>query len=318
MKRVAYPLRETSMVPDRERPPSPELGHSDAENRECSYRGEVSQSERLLSNAHRDRKGEALSFIPISQVRSRWSPTILAGSLSVVTVLVAALVLEALVRGGFVNRFILPPPSEVLAAFHGPELAELPANFLVTLSSTVAALCAALVVGVPMGWIFYRFELTRRVGEDFVAAMASAPLILLYPLFMVLFGRSILTVILMAALTALPPIILKTSDGLRSTRRVLVNVGRSFNLGMFQLFWKIELPAAAPTIFNGVRLGLMVALISIVAIEFLINIGGLGRMISDLADAYEIPGMYAMLFVVVVSMMTYYITEKVQKWLHPV
>lgn len=203
-------------------------------------------------------------------------------------------------------------------AFRGNELSELPTNFLVTLGSTLAALAFATIIGVPLGWVFYKFELTRRIGEDFVAAMASAPLILLYPLFMVLFGRSILTVVLMAALTALPPIILKTSDGLRSTRRVLVNVGRSFKLRPLQLFWKIELPAAAPTIFNGVRLGLMIALISIVAIEFLINIGGLGRMISDLADAYEIPAMYAaMLFVVAVSITTYYLTETAQRWLNP-
>jgi ABC-type nitrate/sulfonate/bicarbonate transport system permease component len=239
--------------------------------------------------------------------------------LAVATVVIAALVLEVMVRVGLINRFILPAPSEIVAAFRGQALSELPMNFLVTLGSALAALAAASIVGVPLGWIFYRFELTRRIGEDFVAAMASAPLILLYPLFMVLFGRSILTVILMAALTALPPIILKTSDGLRSTRRVLVNVGRSFNLDPFQLFWKIELPAAAPTIFNGIRLGLMIALISIVAIEFLINIGGLGRMISDLADAYEIPAMYAaMLFVVAVSIVTYYVTDRAQRWLHPI
>jgi NitT/TauT family transport system permease protein len=251
--------------------------------------------------------------------RRRLSFSVQAGTLAVTSIAAVVLILEVLVRGGLINPFILPPPSEILAAFGGDALAELPVSFLITFGSTVTALLGSLSVGIPIGWIFYRFELSRRVGEDFVAAMASAPLILLYPLFMVLFGRSIVTVIFMAALTALPPIILKTSDGLKSTRRVLVNVGRSFNLSTLQLFWKIELPAAAPTIFNGIRLGLMITLISIVAIEFLINIGGLGRMISDLADVYEIPAMYAvMLFVVAVSVITYYVTEKAQKWLHPI
>ena len=87
--------------------------------------------------------------------------------------------------------------------------------------------------------------------------------------------------------------ILKTIEGISGTRKVLVNVGRSFNLTPAQQFWKILFPAALPTIFVGVRLGLIFALINIVGTEFLINFGGLGQLIEDLAERYDLAGTYA-------------------------
>ena len=71
-----------------------------------------------------------------------------------------------------------------------------------------------------------------------------------------------------------------------------------------QLFWKIYFPAALPTIFVGMRLGMIFALINIVGVEFLINFGGLGQLINDLAERYDLPGTYAAIcFVILVSVM---------------
>ena len=103
-------------------------------------------------------------------------------------------------------------------------------------------------------------------------------LVLMYPLFLVIFGRSARTIIMIGFVAGLPPVILKTIEGLAGTRRVLIDVGRSFKLTPSQLFWKILFPAALPTIFVGVRLGMIFALINIVGVEFLINFGGLGQL----------------------------------------
>jgi ABC-type nitrate/sulfonate/bicarbonate transport system permease component len=72
-----------------------------------------------------------------------------------------------------------------------------------------------------------RYSLLQRACETWVAAFASAPLVLTYPLFMVIFGRNAWTIIMMGFLSALPPVILKTIEGISGTRKVLVNVGRS-------------------------------------------------------------------------------------------
>ena len=84
-------------------------------------------------------------------------------------------------------------------------------------------------------------------------------------------------------------------------------------------FWKILLPAALPTIFVGLSLGLIFALINIVGTEFLINFGGLGQLIEDLAERYDLAGTYAaIVFVILVSVVFFMALEKVERWLRPV
>jgi NitT/TauT family transport system permease protein len=127
------------------------------------------------------------------------------------------------------------------------------------------------------------------------------------------------TIIMMGFVAGLPPVILKTIEGFAGTRRVLLNVGRSFKLTPVQQFVKILFPAALPTIFVGVRLGLIFTLINIVGVEFLINFGGLGQLINDLAERYDLPGTYAAIcFVILVSVCFFVFTERVEKWLRPV
>ena len=116
----------------------------------------------------------------------------------------------------------------------------------------------------------------------------------------------------------LAPVILKTLEGLAGTRQVLLNVGRSFKLTTRQQFRMILLPAALPTMFVGVRLGLIFAMINIVGVEFLINFGGLGQLINELAERYDLPGTYAAIcFVVAASIVFFDVTERVERWLRP-
>jgi len=151
-----------------------------------------------------------------------------------------------------------------------------------------------------------------------IAAFASAPLVLMYPLFLVIFGRSAWTIIMIGFVAALPPVILKTLEGLAGTRAVLINVGRSFKLTPAQLYWKILFPAALPNIFVGVRLGMIFALINIVGVEFLINFGGLGQLVNELAERYDLPGTYAAIcFVILVSIVFFVVTERIEQWLRP-
>jgi NitT/TauT family transport system permease protein len=229
-------------------------------------------------------------------------------------------VVEIFIRSGLISRFIVPPPSEILGSFGRVIVEEhVFSRFLFTLGECLTAGVMLTVVGVCIGVLMHRFKLLQQACETWVAALASAPIVLMYPLFMVIFGRNAWTIIMMGFLSALPPVILKTIEGISSTRKVLVDVGRSFNLTPVQQFWKILFPAALPTIFVGVRLGLIFALINVVGTEFLINFGGLGQLINDLAERYDLAGTYAAIcFVILVSVLFFMTLEKAERWLRPV
>jgi NitT/TauT family transport system permease protein len=224
---------------------------------------------------------------------------------------------EILIRVGAINRYIVPLPTQVAASFWRVIAEEdILHRFLLTAWECFAAGVLLIVFGIAIGILLHRVRLLRSACENWVGAMAAAPIVLAYPLFLVLFGRSALAIIMLAFIAGLAPVILKTIEGLSATRRVLINVGRSFKLTPAQQFWKILLPSALPTIFVGIRLGLIFALINVVGVEFLINFGGLGQLINDLAERYDLPGVYAAIcFVVLVSVVFFVITERVERWL---
>jgi ABC-type nitrate/sulfonate/bicarbonate transport system permease component len=248
--------------------------------------------------------------------RTRFGPALLG-----LGVFVAFLVLvELVVRIGLVNRFIVPTPTEIGASFPRVIAEEdVLHRFWQTAKECFWATVLITVVGVGIGILLHQVALLRRATETWIAALASAPTVLMYPLFLVIFGRSALTIVMMGFVAGLAPVILKTLEGLSGTRRVLIDVGRSLNLTPSQLFWKISFPSALPTIFVGLRLGMIFALINVVGVEFLINFGGLGQLINELAERYDLAGTYAAIcFVILVSISFFMVTEKVERWLRPV
>ena len=250
---------------------------------------------------------------------ARAQGSLLPLAIGVGTLALSIAIVEVLIRVGVVNRFIVPMPSQIAGAFERVILEEdIPHRFLVTAREAFWATMLLALVGVSIGVLLHRVKLLRDATETWVAAMASAPTVLMYPLFLVIFGRSERTIIMMGFVAGLPAVILKTIEGLSGTRRVLIDVRRSFKLSQTQLFCKIYFPAALPTIFVGLRLGMIFALINIVGVEFLINFGGLGQLINDLAERYDLPGTYAAIcFVVLVSVIFFFLTDRIERWLRP-
>ena len=241
-------------------------------------------------------------------------------ALGIGSLLVFVALLELLIRVAIINRFIVPMPSDIVAAFPRVIVEEhVLQRFVLTAGEAFSASVLVTIVGVAGGVVLHRYKLLRLATETWVAAIAAAPLVLMYPLYLVIFGRSALTIVMMGFTAGIAPVILKTLEGLLATRRVLINVGKSFNLTPSQQFWKILFPAALPTIFVGLRLGLIFALINIVGVEFLINFGGLGQLINELAERYDLAGMYAAIcFVILVSISVFLLTERLERWLRPV
>ena len=139
--------------------------------------------------------------------------------------------IEALVRAGAINPFIVPLPSEILLIFRRIVTEEhVVSRFFLTFGEAMVATAMLSAAGIALGVLLHRVRIVRLATETWIAALASAPLVLMYPLFLVMFGRSAWTIIMIAFVSSLPPVILKTLEGLSGARQVLINVGRSFKL----------------------------------------------------------------------------------------
>ena len=218
---------------------------------------------------------------------------------------------------GLVNAFTLPAPLDIAASLGGLwRDDDILGATLRTAAETLAAGAIAAVLGIALGWWLHHVPAAGRAFTHWFAALAAAPLVLVYPIFLVIIGRNAGTIVIMGVIAALPPIVLKTHEGLQAVRPVLIAVGRSMRLSRRRLFTTIQLPAALPTIFTGLRLGLVFALINTVGVEFLLGFGGLGELVSDLGDRFDLAAMYgAILFVVAVSAGFLIVIEKTESWL---
>jgi NitT/TauT family transport system permease protein len=189
----------------------------------------------------------------------RWiASRIGARLIGIVTVVALIGMVELAIRAGPVNRFIVPLPSEIIVAIPRIIVEEnVLQRFWQTAQEVLWASLLLAGIGIPLGALLHRFRIMRLACETWVGALASAPIVLMYPLFLVIFGRSATTIVMIGFAAGLAPVILKTLEGLAGTRQVLLNVGRSFKLTSSQQFWKILLPAALPTMFVGLKLGLI-------------------------------------------------------------
>ena len=244
----------------------------------------------------------------------RWGPAF-AGLLLIVALGAS---LQLAIAAGMISPFVIPPPSDVLKSVPSLFLEEnLIGLFGVTFGVTLIATLLSIVIGVPAGLFLYRQGDFGKAYESWLGAIFSAPIILLYPLFLVVLGRGLHTIVVMSVVVGITPIILSTYRGLMAVPSVYVRVARSFNMPQRDIFRKVLAPAALPSIFTGIRLALIYAMINAVAMEFLVSMGGLGFLVGDLYDRYDLPGMYAAVgFVILASVIFFSVLDWLEQWLN--
>src|SRR5947207_14538691 len=88
---------------------------------------------------------------------------------------------ELLIRVGLINRFIVPMPSDIIAAFPRVIVEEQVLHrFVLTATEALSATILVSLVGVAGGVLLHRYLLLRLATETWVAAIAAAPLVLMY------------------------------------------------------------------------------------------------------------------------------------------
>ena len=228
----------------------------------------------------------------------------------------ALVIVEAAVRGGWISTFFLAAPTRAAVVLweqlvHGKALMLMG----ITLFEIAACLVISTVFGVLAGFFLWRYKLIGTSYETLLAALFSSPVILAYPIFLVTFGRTSAAVIALSSIFGLIPTIINTKAAFQNVNPILLQVGASMNLTRRQLFRYILLPAVAPTIFSGFRLALTYILKSVLGLEYVAQVGGVGMWLSDAAYKFEIEEVYAGLFgTIALSIVFLYLINRSEHW----
>ncbi|WP_199254712.1 ABC transporter permease [Mycolicibacterium mengxianglii] len=227
------------------------------------------------------------------------------GAISVVSTLLLIFAFTAFAElgsmAGWWSDNVLPAPSVVFAEF-GPMLSQ--GQFWTDAARTgievSISILAGSLIGFSAGLLFWKRPTVGRVFEPYLVSFYAVPLVLFYPVMIVLVGINATSVIILASIMAAIPMALNTAVGLNSMPPVYMKLARSLNASPRQTLFAIAIPAAGPFIAAGLRLAVVYALIGSIAMEFTTAQAGLGYRIRYLYEVFDNNQMFAYIVVVVV------------------
>jgi ABC-type nitrate/sulfonate/bicarbonate transport system permease component len=205
---------------------------------------------------------------------------------------------------GHGNSVLTPPPTRIAA-----RLAEiiLSGSFVQPLAQTLALLLLAYAIACPLavavGLLMGRLRWIHDLLEPLLEMLRPLPKVALLPPLMLLLGLDTAFKVTIVALGVFFPVVINTIQGARGVDRTLVDCARTFGRGGGVILWSVILPAAAPMILAGMRVGLGLALILVVLAEMLAGTGGLGYLIVDMQRSFRIVDMYA--WIVLLALLGY-------------
>ncbi|MCF8475934.1 MAG: ABC transporter permease [Pseudolabrys sp.] len=159
--------------------------------------------------------------------------------------------------------------------------ASLPIHFWKSIQRVYGGFLLAAVTGIPLGLMLGRIPLLRAMLDPMLSLLRPVPVTAWLPLSMIFFGLGPNSAIFLVFLGAFYPILLNTVFGVKSVDARLFEAAEMLGCNGSQMFRAVVLPAALPSIFNGLRLGAGFAWILIVVGEMTGVPEGLGAVIMD-------------------------------------
>jgi NitT/TauT family transport system permease protein len=191
--------------------------------------------------------------------------------------------------------YILPAPELVGGRFAEAWLdGTMWPHFLTTMVEIAIGFTVGTVLGLIAGYGLARSALFERLASPYLVAAQAVPILVFAPLFVVWFGSGLLSKAVICSLIVFFPVAIATMVGIRSVDPRLLELGRSLRATKRQILTTLEIPAALPNIFGGLRVGVTLAVVGAVVAEWAGASKGLAVLINlARGSLFDIPLMFA-------------------------
>ena len=200
------------------------------------------------------------------------------------------------------NALFLAAPTQIIAAIYSlARSGELWSHVWISAVEFALGYVIASILGIGLGMAMAQSEVAKKALQPWISGFYATPTIALAPLFILWLGIGIWSKVLVVIFLVLFPVAINTEAGLRTTSPRLIEMLRSFGATPRQIFFKLSLPSAIPFILTGLKLGIGRGLIGVVVAELFGSRAGLGRLISQSADAFNMPELFAGVVILAVA-----------------
>lgn len=188
-----------------------------------------------------------------------------------------------------------------------------------TLYATLAAFVLGTAAGILVGLLFVVYPRLEKFLDPILSGLNALPRIALAPLFLLWFGLGVSSKIALGFSLTFFIVLASTIAGARAVSQDHITLSRTLGATGSQLFREITLPGAVPTIFSGLRLGLIYALLGVIGGEIIAAQFGLGQLLAYLAGTFQINGVFGVLFILAIvgTSLTWFMTAlemRLLKW----
>jgi NitT/TauT family transport system permease protein len=218
-------------------------------------------------------------------------------ALRAATVLAILIAWELTVRAGLVDPLFVPAPSAVaraLGAVTGPALP----SFAETLGKVAVAYGLSVILGVGLGVPLGLARAMRDILNPFVVLLYGLPKILVLPWIILILGTGAAPAVLYGTMHGFFPVLLLVMGSVRDVDPALVTVARAFGATPAQIHARVILPAIAPAVLGGMRLGIVFALLGVLIVEMFSGIRGVGFVLGAYANSFQAPELFALTLLV--------------------
>jgi NitT/TauT family transport system permease protein len=225
----------------------------------------------------------------------------LAGWIRLIVVVGAIAIIEGLCRTGIIAHTVMIPPSQMASGLlHILATGEYTVDILSSLGSVVLATIIAVILGFLAGLLIHALPAVREVIEPLLVSYYAIPTFMFYPVFIILFGVGRKPIIAIAVLLAIVAMITATLNGLDRIPAVLRRTATLYRMSRIKTALLIDLPAAAPYLFTGMKLCVAYAFIGVIASEFILSGSGLGYAIGYAYNNFQNQNMYALMLLIII------------------
>lgn len=209
----------------------------------------------------------------------------------------------------------VPPLAAVLAVYgKAPLAALLQRSAQATLFSAGFGLVVGTLLGGATAVVAHLVPLLRPGLDRLAVVLNAVPAIALGPIFIVLLSRDF-TPALLATIPVFFIVYVAMSSGLRTSSRVLANMMTTFGARKWQLLFLLDIPAAIPSLINGLKVSVSAAMIGAIVGEWFGAPTGLGVVILNTLENFQVPLMWATILVVAsISLVAYGLLTLSEGW----
>lgn len=204
------------------------------------------------------------------------------------TIVIVCVFIEWIVARGWIQSYILPPPSEVWNAlkepgtdlWRGSPYDQMLGGVASTAMNAVLGFAIAVVLGIALAIALSSNRWIKQAFYPYAVFFQTVPIIAIAPMLVIWLDYGAPTVRAAACIASIFPVIANTYAGLIAVDPALRDLFRLYGAGWFATTFKLRLPSALPNIFTGLRVASGLAVIGAIVGEF-IGGGGLGAVIES-------------------------------------